>query len=77
MTMNDRVMSTAAVPWYRQFWPWVLIAIPAWGILSSLITVSVALYGADEVITENDGRALSKTSWMSDPPRPLDMPDDE
>jgi hypothetical protein len=51
-------------PWYRQFWPWFLIAIPAWGVASSIITTSVALYGADEVVSRDSVRALSRTSWQ-------------
>jgi hypothetical protein len=29
-------------PWYRQFWPWFLIALPAVAVVASLYTVSLA-----------------------------------
>jgi uncharacterized protein len=50
-------------PWYRQFWPWFLVAIAGWGVVSSAVTATIAFSGADEVITYQQGRALSKTSW--------------
>ncbi|MDX1625177.1 MAG: FixH family protein [Wenzhouxiangellaceae bacterium] len=31
------------VPWYRQFWPWFLLAVLAWGIVSASITLAVAV----------------------------------
>jgi hypothetical protein len=55
--------SDAGRPWYRQFWPWFVVAIPAWSVTSSIITSTVAIRGADEVIVEASGRALSRTSW--------------
>jgi hypothetical protein len=50
-------------PWYRQFWPWFVIAIPTWGVMSSVITATVAIRGADEVLTQPVRPALSRTSW--------------
>ncbi len=28
-------------PWYKQFWPWFLIALPASVVVASLITVTL------------------------------------
>lgn len=30
-------------PWYRQFWPWFIIALPAASIIAGIITVYLAL----------------------------------
>jgi hypothetical protein len=67
---------TVPRPWYRQFWPWFLIAIPAWGIASSIITTSIAWYGADEVVSRDSARALSRTSWqeVGTPGKPEPLP---
>lgn len=51
-------------PWYRQPWPWFLIAIPLLGIVLSSITVATAILTADPDVPQ--ARApLSKTSWTS------------
>ena len=42
-------------PWYRYFWPWFVIALLAWGVVSSLYTVFVAERGAEPVLTEQPG----------------------
>ncbi|GAB4173654.1 MAG: hypothetical protein Kow0020_08910 [Wenzhouxiangellaceae bacterium] len=48
-----------ATPWYRQFWPWVLVGILGWGVLSSLITLSVALKHPPQMVS-GDYQALGK-----------------
>jgi len=43
-------------PWYRQFWPWFLICLPASAVIASLYTVSLAVRTTDSlVITSDDG----------------------
>lgn len=43
-------------PWYRQFWPWFLIALPASAVIASLYTVSLAVRTTDSlVVTSDDG----------------------
>lgn len=41
---------TDSKPWYRQFWPWFLIALPAISVIFSFATLYIAVSGADEVI---------------------------
>jgi hypothetical protein len=50
-------------PWYRQFWPWLLIAIPAAGIVMATITTIVALRTADVDVRKAAEPPLDKTSW--------------
>jgi hypothetical protein len=40
-------------PWYRQFWPWFLISIPAATIVASIITINLAVTTADGLVSEN------------------------
>lgn len=40
-------------PWYRQFWPWFLIAIPALSMVSGSIMIAVALKGADQMVDDD------------------------
>jgi hypothetical protein len=50
-------------PWYRQFWPWLLIAIPAAGIVMATITTVVALRVADVDVRKAEEPPLDKSSW--------------
>lgn len=40
-------------PWYRQFWPWFLIALPACAVIGSFVTLVLALDGADTLVRED------------------------
>lgn len=48
--MND----TDTLPWYRQFWPWFLILLPASAVVASLYTVSLAFRTTDSFVTQSD-----------------------
>lgn len=37
-------------PWYRQFWPWFLIALPATAVVAGLYTVWLAMQGGDSLV---------------------------
>ena len=39
--------------WYRQFWPWVLIALPASAVIASLITVGIAVRNSDSLVVDD------------------------
>lgn len=43
---------TAPPPWYRQFWPWVLIGLPASAVVASLFTVYIAQQGQDSLVVD-------------------------
>lgn len=51
--------SDPAVPWYRQFWPWLIIGILAWGVVSSAITLTVAVSNPPQIMT-GDYQRLGK-----------------
>ena len=40
-------------PWYREPWPWILMAGPAIVVVASFITLWLAVTGADPVIADN------------------------
>ena len=47
-------------PWYRQFWPWFLIVLPASSVVFSFATLYIAVSGADEVLPhEGDSTSYS------------------
>lgn len=46
--------SQAPRPWYREPWPWVLIAIPALTIIASAITLWLAISRPDPLVLEDE-----------------------
>jgi len=40
-------------PWYRQFWPWLLILLPATAVVASLWTVRIAFKHADDLVVDD------------------------
>jgi hypothetical protein len=56
-------------PWYRNFWPWFIIAILSWGVISSSITLTVALNNPPHMMTGDYaelGKALVDTHERAD-----------
>ncbi len=50
-----------AKPWYRQFWPWFLIALPATAVVASLYTVWLAASSPDALVVD-DYRRIGKAT---------------
>jgi hypothetical protein len=42
------------VPWYRQFWPWFIMAIPASTVVAGLYTVWIAMQTTDSLVVRSD-----------------------
>jgi hypothetical protein len=40
-------------PWYRQFWPWFLILLPACVVVASLYTMYLAAIGSDDLVVDD------------------------
>lgn len=50
-------------PWWRQFWPWMLIALPACAVVGSLVTAWLAVRSADSLVVDDyyrEGRAINQ-----------------
>jgi hypothetical protein len=50
-------------PWYRQFWPWLLIMLPGTAVIGGLITIFLAVSDADGLVKDNyykEGLAIKK-----------------
>ena len=41
-------------PWYRQFWPWFLIALPGCAVVASLYTLNLAMQTTDSLVVESN-----------------------
>ncbi|MCH9696315.1 MAG: FixH family protein [Gammaproteobacteria bacterium] len=42
------------LPWYRQFWPWFIIALPASAVVAGLYTVWIAMQTSDSLVINSD-----------------------
>lgn len=41
-------------PWYRQFWPWFLITLPAFAVVAGLYTLWIAMQSQDSLVVRSD-----------------------
>ncbi len=51
-------------PWYKQFWPWVLIGLPGTVVVASIITLFIAINNADDIVSDEyykEGLAINRT----------------
>jgi hypothetical protein len=44
------MQTSSPVAWYRQFWPWLLIALPASAVIGCAITIYLVLANPDREI---------------------------
>lgn len=57
-------METTPPPWYKQFWPWVLIGIPAGTVIACGFTIYLAIVTADGVVVDDyydAGKAINQS----------------
>ena len=50
-------------PWYKHFWLWFIILLPASVVVASIITVIIAFQNADSLVADNyykDGLAINQ-----------------
>lgn len=52
--MNKAIPSQlGSTPWYKEFWPWFIIALLGTVVTASLITVSIAFRHADDLVVDD------------------------
>jgi len=44
---------TVRQSWYKQFWPWFLILLPASAVVASIITIMLAVNNADSLVVDD------------------------
>ena len=50
------------LPWYRQFWPWFIIALPAAAVIAGFVTLWLAISRPDYlVVDEEEYRRLNSS----------------
>lgn len=64
MNHDSSARASDTKPWYRQFWPWFIIALPATAVIAGLTTLTIAIKNADDVVADNwyrEGRAINRS----------------
>lgn len=65
-----------AQPWYRQFWPWFLIALPATAVIASMYTIYLAVQNKPTMVKENyylEGLSINERIHQDQRATELDM----
>ncbi len=61
--MSNQFPREDTQPWYRQFWPWFLIALPAFVVVAGINMVFIAHEGADDLVVDEyykNGLAINR-----------------
>lgn len=63
--------ATAASPWYKHLWPWIIIAILTTSVCLSLTMVSIAVHNPDNLVNDNyyeAGKGINRSldrEWLA------------
>lgn len=55
------INATDSKPWYKQFWPWFVISLPATAVVGGLLTVVIAFKNKPDIVRDDwykDGLAI-------------------
>ena len=50
--MPKQPIDPSQIPWYRQFWPWFIIAIPSTAVIGGFVTLWLALTNPETLVVE-------------------------
>jgi len=54
LQQNTELAPGEGVPWYKQFWPWFIIALPASAVVASFFTLWLAISNPDQLVVDDD-----------------------
>ncbi len=61
--MSNQASEQQIKPWYKQFWPWFIIALPASAVIAGITTVIIAFNNADSMVVDDyykEGKAINQ-----------------
>ena len=61
--MHMAIEQTDVRPWYRQFWPWFIMALPLAAVIAGLTTVAIAVTHQDSVVRDDwytEGKSINQ-----------------
>jgi len=56
------------LPWYRQFWPWFIIALPTAAVIASFITLWLAVSNPDPLVVDDEEYRRLKSELKAQTP---------
>jgi hypothetical protein len=56
------------LPWYRQFWPWFIIALPASAVIAGFITLWLAMSRPDHLVVDDEEYRRIKSELKAQAP---------
>lgn len=65
--MNEQMSDMDTKPWYKQFWPWFIIALPASAVIAGITTVIIAFKNADSMVVDDyykEGKAINQRTEL-------------
>ncbi len=74
MLINKNQSPQTEPPWYRQFWPWFIISLPASAVVAGITTVIIAFKYDDALVVDNyykAGLAINQVLTQQDRARQL------
>lgn len=54
-------------PWYKQFWPWFIISLPAISVIASLTTLWIAISHPDSTVPNDHENRFLETRIKAQP----------
>lgn len=60
--MSNSIPVSIEKPWYRQFWPWFIMALPASAVVAGISTVIIAVKNQDSLVRDDwykEGKAIN------------------
>ena len=57
-------------PWYKQFWPWFIIALPLTSVVASFLTLWIAVTQPDHEVLNAEERLLLHKGLKAQPVKP-------
>lgn len=71
MTSRQKVVNPATgegMPWFKQFWPWFIIALPASVVIASFFTLWLAVSNPDHLVVDEDEYQQIKSELKAQAP---------
>ncbi|MGD9021258.1 MAG: FixH family protein [Lysobacterales bacterium] len=67
--MNTHPEKQDTKPWYRQFWPWFIIALPAAAVAAGLFTLWLAISNPDSLVISEQEYQQLRSSLKAETPQ--------
>jgi len=55
------------LPWYKQFWPWFIIALPASAVIAGFYTLWLAISNPDHLVVDDEEYRRLNSSLKAQP----------